>query len=98
MKSFGVRNLKNNLSEVLRDVKAGETVLVTEHGRVIAELRPSKLADETKPPIQRWLEHQSELGCVELPKNPAAKWEWPAPVEGGGVTWQELLDEERGHR
>lgn len=98
MKSFGVRNLKNNLSEVLRDVKAGQTVLVTEHGKVIAELRPSKLADGSKPAVRRWLEHQSELGYAELPKNPASKWEWPAPVADSGVTWQELLDEERGQR
>ena len=39
MKTAPVRELKNRLSSFLRLVKAGETILVTEHGRVIAELR-----------------------------------------------------------
>ncbi len=35
----GVRELKNKLSEHLRRVKAGEDVIITEHGKPIAELR-----------------------------------------------------------
>ncbi|MGH9413261.1 MAG: type II toxin-antitoxin system Phd/YefM family antitoxin [Terriglobales bacterium] len=34
----GVRVLKNKLSENLRKVKAGEDVIVTEHGKPIARL------------------------------------------------------------
>jgi prevent-host-death family protein len=40
MKSVGVRELKNRLSEYLRDVRAGERVLVTDRGEVVAELAP----------------------------------------------------------
>jgi len=40
MRVTGIRELKNRLSEYLRAVRAGETVLVTDRGRVIAELRP----------------------------------------------------------
>lgn len=39
MKAVGARELKNRLSAYLRDVTAGEVVLVTDRGRVIAELR-----------------------------------------------------------
>ena len=38
--NVGVRQLKNSLSRYLRAVRDGEVVLVTERGRVIAELRP----------------------------------------------------------
>lgn len=38
--NVGVKALKNSLSRYLRAVRAGETVLVTERGKVIAELRP----------------------------------------------------------
>ncbi len=38
--NVGVRQLKNSLSRYLRAVREGEVVLVTERGRVIAELRP----------------------------------------------------------
>jgi prevent-host-death family protein len=37
----GIRELKNNLSRYIRRVEAGERVLVTAHGRVVAELVPS---------------------------------------------------------
>lgn len=39
-KTAGVKELKAKLSEYVREVKRGETVLVTEHGRVVAELVP----------------------------------------------------------
>ena len=38
--AVGVKELKNSLSRYLDAVRAGETVLVTERGRVVAELRP----------------------------------------------------------
>lgn len=41
-----VSELKAKLSEHLRRVKAGETVLVTERGRTVAELRPPPRRDE----------------------------------------------------
>jgi antitoxin (DNA-binding transcriptional repressor) of toxin-antitoxin stability system len=36
----GVRELKDNLSRYIRRVEAGERVVVTAHGRVVAELSP----------------------------------------------------------
>lgn len=40
MKTVGVRELKNRLSEYLRRAKSGEGVLVTDRGQVVAELAP----------------------------------------------------------
>jgi antitoxin (DNA-binding transcriptional repressor) of toxin-antitoxin stability system len=40
MRAIGIRELKNKLSEYVRLVEAGESVLVTDRGRVVAELRP----------------------------------------------------------
>jgi len=40
MRAAGVREVKNKLSEYLRLVARGETVLVTDHGRVVAQLAP----------------------------------------------------------
>lgn len=39
MVAVGVRELKNRLSEFLRRVRAGERILVTKRGEVVAELR-----------------------------------------------------------
>jgi len=38
----GTRELKNKLSEYLRRVKAGETIIVTEHGKSIGQIVPIK--------------------------------------------------------
>jgi prevent-host-death family protein len=40
VKTIGIRELKSRLSEVVRAVKAGEHVLVTDRGTVVAELVP----------------------------------------------------------
>jgi len=38
MRTLGLKTLKNKLSEYVRDVAAGEVVLVTDRGRVVAKL------------------------------------------------------------
>ena len=40
MSSVGVRELRQNLSIYLDRVKLGEALTVTEHGRIVAVLRP----------------------------------------------------------
>lgn len=40
MRAVGIRELKNKLSHYIRLVEAGESVLVTDRGAVVAELRP----------------------------------------------------------
>ncbi|HEV3073255.1 MAG TPA: type II toxin-antitoxin system prevent-host-death family antitoxin, partial [Thermoanaerobaculia bacterium] len=40
MKTVGIRDLKNRLSEYVREVRGGEEILVTDRGQVVAELRP----------------------------------------------------------
>jgi prevent-host-death family protein len=42
MRSVGVKTLKNKLSEYLRYAASGETVLVTDRDRVVAELIPPR--------------------------------------------------------
>ena len=51
MKSVGLRDLKNRLSEYVRDVRSGEAVLVTDRGEVVAEIiPPGQRADERGMP------------------------------------------------
>jgi prevent-host-death family protein len=42
MREIGVRELKANLSKVLREVQRGEQVRVTAHGRPVADLVPAR--------------------------------------------------------
>lgn len=42
MRSVGIKVLKNKLSEYIRIVAQGETVLVTDRDRVVAEITPPR--------------------------------------------------------
>ena len=44
MRSVGVKALKDRLSEYLRLAAAGETVLVTDRDRVVAEISPPRVS------------------------------------------------------
>ncbi len=49
MKTVGLRELKNRLSEYVRQVRAGQAVVVTDRGQVVAELRaPGEVPSRTK--------------------------------------------------
>ena len=37
---IGIRELKSKLSECVREVKTGGTIIVTEHGRAVARIIP----------------------------------------------------------
>ena len=49
MQSVGLKTLKNKLSEYVRAAAAGEGVLVTDRGRVIAEIGPPRLSPASSP-------------------------------------------------
>lgn len=40
MRRVGIRELKATLSECVREVRAGQAIVVTEHGRPVARLIP----------------------------------------------------------
>lgn len=53
MQSVGIKALKNRLSEYVRAAAAGETVLVTDRGRVVAELISPRVPTDASPAEQR---------------------------------------------
>jgi prevent-host-death family protein len=59
----GARELKNRFGHYLSRVKAGETVHVTDRGRIVAELRPSAPA---KTAAEEALRRLAAEGVVTL--------------------------------
>jgi prevent-host-death family protein len=49
MHSVGIKALKNRLSEYVRAAAAGETVLVTDRGHVVAELVSPRVRADASP-------------------------------------------------
>jgi prevent-host-death family protein len=65
MTTVGTKELKNKLSHYLRLVRAGARILVTDHGRPVAELGPvTKASRRTE---DAWVEAAAR-GEVVLPK------------------------------
>jgi antitoxin (DNA-binding transcriptional repressor) of toxin-antitoxin stability system len=80
MKAVGVKVLKAKLSEYLRHVKAGETVLVTERDEVIAELRPAYRQSSLPSTLEDELERLAENGEAALRSEEIKGWRGPAAV------------------
>ena len=99
MKAVGVKQLKARLSEYVRLVKAGETILVTDRDEVVAELRPARrhrVPSETTEDLLQSLADAGEITRASLPKR---GWAWK--VRGLGLpagTARALLDEIRSER
>jgi antitoxin (DNA-binding transcriptional repressor) of toxin-antitoxin stability system len=95
MRAIGIKELKARLSEYLRAVEAGETVLVTRHDEVVAEIRPPR--QPARDGIEERLERLAEAGQLRRARLPKEGWSWE--VGGLGLpagTTAALLDELRG--
>ncbi len=99
MKSVGVRDLKNRLSEYLRRVRSGESVLVTDRGEVVAELLPPGQG-QTDLSAPAGLLALAKRGLVSLgtPAEPDLYPALPRARHTRRRNAAQLLDEERGPR
>lgn len=57
--TVGIRELKNRLSEYLRRVKAGETVIITQRGKPVGQIMP------VQPDLTSRLKKMVDAGVIE---------------------------------
>lgn len=98
MKTVGIKELKAHLSAYVRKVRAGETVLVTHHDEVVAELRPHRQA-ATAGEVEQRLQALSEAGTITRARLGREGWKWR--VAGLGLsegTAERLTNELRADR
>ena len=98
MKEVGIRELKNRLSEYVRQVREGEVIMVTDRGEIVAELRAPQAAGELEQKYPA-LAEMARKGLVRLPlkaHRPGLYPRLPSVTPPG--TAQRLLDEEREDR
>jgi antitoxin (DNA-binding transcriptional repressor) of toxin-antitoxin stability system len=98
MKAIGIRDLKAHLSRYLREVGAGEVLLVTDRGRVVAELRAPVETGWQETDLDRRLRQLAERSPLVLGEahDPAAYR--ASPVRATQGTARTLLAEEREER
>jgi prevent-host-death family protein len=95
METVGIRHLKTHLSGYLRRVELGEHILVTDHGRIVAELSPPSEAAQASADVR----YQALVtrGVIR-PSIASRQRDWlDFPPIGAPVgTAQALIDEDRG--
>lgn len=97
MRVVGIRELKNRLSEYIRRVRAGDEVLVTDRGEVVAELRPpARVPPDTR--IEAGFAALAKEGLLSLGVPNESKAYPALPGLLSSTTLKALLDAERGPR
>jgi prevent-host-death family protein len=94
MRTVGVRELKDRLSEYLRLVRAGEEILVTDRNEVIAELVSPRLLPGEPPQLARLVRTGQATAGAKNRKDLYPKMARALK----SVRSSALLDEERGER
>ena len=92
MQSVGIKTLKNSLSEYVRAAAAGETVLVTDRGQVVAELVSPRVRADASPAEQRLGELLRQGLMVPAKVAPKARLPRRKPVARLAHVLQELAD------
>lgn len=90
-RAVGVRELRQNLSRYLAEVKAGESFTVTEHGREVARLTPSGPPDS---PLARLV---AERGAT-MPTGDLSTFGPPGGLPAVGPPSEDVLAELREER
>jgi len=95
MKTIGVRNLKATLSSVLRDVQRGDVYLVTDRGRVVAELRRPDGGERITTAEDRAFAQLASAGHLRVAERPASPYPL-SPLRSNDGLAATILDEARG--
>jgi prevent-host-death family protein len=89
----GVAQLKAKLSEYLARVRAGEDVLITEHGRPVARIVPAESDDERLAELERQGVLRRGKGAI-----PDDFFDLPRPADPEGSVRAALIEERREGR
>jgi prevent-host-death family protein len=87
MREVGLKVLKNKLSEYVRLAAAGETVIITDRGRVVAEIVPPQPRTRNESFIERGVRE----GWLTPAKRPFAPLPPGKPVPG--LTFEKLMED-----
>src|SRR5436190_23361169 len=93
-KKVGVKDLKNNLSAYLRDVRRGTRILVTDRATITAELHePGRMyaaAEDDNPTLAEWIE-KGVVVPAQVRKRPLPR----TALRTRTGTAQRLIDQDR---
>jgi prevent-host-death family protein len=87
--SVGVHELKTQLSKYLRQVKAGRTIVITEHGKAVGRLVPAEQSVEEK------MQSMVKAGLAEWNGKKLKPMKPVARVKAGHSVAQMIIEDRR---
>jgi prevent-host-death family protein len=91
MISAGIKEVKNNLSQLLARVKAGEEILITDRGRPVARIVQENREERS---LRAALGPLIQKGLIALPNRRILK-DRDAPLKVSGKLVSEMVVEDR---
>ena len=75
MRKVGSRELKNRLGRYLSAVRKGESLLVTDRGKTVAQISPVKAEPSEKVSLDELLKELEAKGLIHLGRRPLRKFQ-----------------------
>ena len=94
LKTVGIKELKNNLSSYLREVRNGATVLISDRNNIVAELHEPYSRTNVSGGINPLLLTWAQACIVSLPKNEKQPLQ-PSCISSPEDSARDLLDSDR---
>lgn len=99
MRAVGIKQLKSRLSEYVRLARAGETILVSVHDEVVAELGPPRHQRPEPESTEAALDRLADRNQLTRASQTKSGWTWKAPSLGlDSEAAGKILDELREDR
>ena len=97
-KRVGIRDCKARFSEIVRRVRAGEVIEITDRGEPVAKIVPVERTTSAGDPYEASIEALLEAGWIKE-RPPARRYRLPPPIQlPPGVDAQKMLREDRDAR
>ena len=94
MTKIGIRELKIHLSKYMREVKEGKNVIVTERGKIIAQIMPLKTSKKEQD-IRQVLFEMAQKGYILLPQHWGKPVNRPKRIRIKGTSFSDAIIEDR---
>jgi prevent-host-death family protein len=92
MRKIGSREFKNRMGRYLRAVRKGQTLIITDRGKVVAKVAPADQTDATESILDEGLNKLHAQGLIRLARKPFPKFR---PAKGRGKPASQIIIEDR---
>jgi prevent-host-death family protein len=92
MRRVGSREFKNRMGKYLRAVRQGQTLIITDRGKPIAQLGPAPIKEPDSNDLKNRLRELEAQGLIRLARRPMRSFK---PVPSRGKPASQMLIEDR---